>query len=1058
MRCALVFAFCLSLVSAGAQVTRTEGVEGAERVVILENEHLRVVIFPDLGGRIGRLVDRATGDELLYWDLRPEAVYAGLGGALDDRRNSFEPYAYSLPADQPGTVRMTWADQQLSIEKTVTLAPGQATVRVDYAFANTGQVDLKDYEVMTKNFLTPSGGPVSPADLYCLPTTHGVRRIEAFSGSWNYPELGGKFKQNVGPWNAMVSTTRRRAIAVAFSNDYYRWFYMWKSGIEFPTYEWVFGVLPAGQRTSVTLWLHVASGLDGVSHADERVVVNTRHDDGGLTTTLFAATAPLRGADLQTEVQRLPDGAPRQLPTIALPDIPLAASAEANIPWDAQTPGTWVMRQRLVVGGTIVSQWEEPVVIGQPSAQYVRELAFPARAQFTPVPGWQRQEAADIVQPTAQDRKRGFVVYLDEFAAAGQRGRHVTEYLLDMGQGEHKSFGVKVRALRDLQNLAVTVGGDLAGQIELFGVEPVDVSSESSGKTGLIGRKLVPWRSVDLAAGQEAEVWVRVRSEPSDCGPRTAVVTLRARGCGPADLSITARVRAVHLPRPNLISHEAEHQVMGLPGCWDAQQQRWNQEVVEAYCRDLGQHLVDFEQGFWGWFSNPRQPEMVLLPDGRNLKQFKESGAEVDPSVPLDFSYLNPVLDAAIRNGLVRFSTNAGQLPPDPLSAWTMAEAARYLRDRGYPDRDIWCKHLDEQPADRYPQMARDVVWLREHGYRPYSTFHNLLASPDDMSVLNPSFDMYQGGFSTIADRQARLAEGTMDPTDEVWMYQGWGASWYNYAQNRQVGWFVAAAELDGYHVHVYYRWSPTDAIIFPSERGPYSSPAWEAMRDGMADAQYVALARRWLERLQRAAERTPALTPTVERAQQRLRRIIGGENALIRLERKRDRLRWVKRLPELELPTIEQARAQLLDLLEELRPDVEALGPSLYYGWHTLAEDGNVRVFLDPQADPTAAALLEGLMQIRFGVALRNYDPARGDGVVVDLAAGSVPPRWAGCDLHISDRYPGPGEYVIHVEDAAPDQPTRLLIFGRDAAGLAKGVHMWLHFLRPEKPGAVRN
>ncbi|HUS79883.1 MAG TPA: hypothetical protein VM283_01365, partial [Armatimonadota bacterium] len=123
-----------------------------------------------------------------------------------------------------------------------------------------------------------------------------------------------------------------------------------------------------------------------------------------------------------------------------------------------------------------------------------------------------------------------------------------------------------------------------------------------------------------------------------------------------------------------------------------------------------------------------------------------------------------------------------------------------------------------------------------------------------------------------------------------------------------------------------------------------------------------------------------------------------------------------------------------------------------------TLAEEGVVRAFLDPAADETAATLLRRLVQERFGIRLGPYDPVRRGELLVDLAEGDVPERWAGRDLHVTDRYPGPGEYVIHIEPAVPDQPARMSIFGRDAAGLEKGIRMWLCFLRAEHPGAVRS
>lgn len=1054
---ALVLCGLSMLPAVSAEVIRRESTEGDENVVILANEHLRLVVFPDLGGRIGHIIDLSSGEDLVYWDLSPNSVYAGLGGALDDRRNTFEQYQCELPADAPDTVRLSWEDERARIVKTITLPPGASTIRVDYTFANLSQEGFGDYEAMVKNFLTPSGEAVSANDLYCIPTSRGVRRIEAFSGSWSrYPELRGKFKRDVGPWNAMVSTTDHRAMVAAFSNDLYRWFYYWKGGVDYPTYEWVFQPLPAGTQAEVSIFWHIVPGLDGVSHADEHVVVDTRRQPEGLTTTVFAAEG-LDAARLETTVRRLPDGKPIALSAVDLPSTPPAQTATVRTPWPEPVEGPWVISQRIVRAGETIAQWEEPIVVGEASGEYVREVQFPAHAQFTPVPGWERIVEQDIVRPTPTDRERGFVVYLDEFAPEDERGRHVRRVSLDMGQGECKSIGLRLRALERLDNVMVTAdAGDLApGQMEVFGVEEVDVGDEALGMSGVFGRKLIPWPLTDLEPGEEAEIWVRVRTSERDRGRVGAAIMVRARGREPERIELALRVRPVPLPRPNLVSHEAEHQLMGLPGCLNVKEGTWNEEVLERYARDLGEHLVDFEQGFWGWFRYPRHPDLVrLATTGETLREFTACNPDLTETPPLDFSYLNPMIDAAIRHGLVRFSSNAtGALPPGPVSAWVMSEAGRYLRDRGYPDRDIWCKYMDEQPADRFPRMVEEAKWSCEHGWRPGSTFHNVIANPEQMAVLNPTYDMFQGGFSRREDVRARLADGTLEPSDELWMYQGWGATWYTYTQNRRPGWLVAAAGLDGYHTHVYYRWKMTEAAIFPTEEGPYSSPAWEAMRDGMTDAQWVALARRWIERLDRAADERPKLRRVVREARERLARAVGAEDSLIRLTVRRDRLVWVERLESFDVPTAERARAAVLDLLVDLRPRVEELGPSLYYGRYTLAEEGDVRLRLAPSSDAEAAALLRKLLQERFHVTPRHNEPRRDD-FVVDLRIGDLK-GWQDADLHITERYPPAGEYVIHVDEAGAGG--RMLIFGRDRAGLEKGVRSWLYFLRTERPGALR-
>jgi len=56
-----------------------------------------------------------------------------------------------------------------------------------------------------------------------------------------------------------------------------------------------------------------------------------------------------------------------------------------------------------------------------------------------------------------------------------------------------------------------------------------------------------------------------------------------------------------------------------------------------------------------------------------------------------------------------------------------------------------------------------------------------------------------------------------------------------------------------------------------------------------------------------------------------------------------------------------------------------------------------------------------------------------------------------------VTDSYPGPGEYLIHLVEGDTGTPTRTLIFGRDGAGARNGVEQWVRFLRSERRGAVR-
>lgn len=70
------------------------------------------------------------------------------------------------------------------------------------------------------------------------------------------------------------------------------------------------------------------------------------------------------------------------------------------------------------------------------------------------------------------------------------------------------------------------------------------------------------------------------RNRPAEGARGEAAVMRRGLHAGRSVASCEGA--GVHLPRPNVMSLQAEHQVMGLPGRWDAQQQRWNEDLMEA--------------------------------------------------------------------------------------------------------------------------------------------------------------------------------------------------------------------------------------------------------------------------------------------------------------------------------------------------------------------------------------------------------------------------------------------------------------------------------------------
>lgn len=124
------------------------------RTMVLENEFLRIIVLPQLGGRIWRVIHKPTGNDLFYHNpvVKPTAwgptymqgwlALGGLEWNLPVVEHGYD-WGTEWPAqalqkkDQASIVLSTPADGRvLSAQITVTLAAGEAAFRVEPSISN----------------------------------------------------------------------------------------------------------------------------------------------------------------------------------------------------------------------------------------------------------------------------------------------------------------------------------------------------------------------------------------------------------------------------------------------------------------------------------------------------------------------------------------------------------------------------------------------------------------------------------------------------------------------------------------------------------------------------------------------------------------------------------------------------------------------------------------------------------------------------------------------------------------------------------------------------------
>ncbi|HID05970.1 MAG TPA: hypothetical protein EYP10_02360, partial [Armatimonadetes bacterium] len=217
-------------------------VQSSDNRIVMENEHILVVIAPNGGGRIQRLVDKATGvDAIALWKGDEE-----IGGALDDRlffTRAHYRASVMQTGDDIGVVRLEASHPTgLSIAKVISLRRGDNALIVSYAFTNATQ---KPQRLWVRNFIIPNGAPLTDAHLYWMPLVK--KPIEGV------PFVSGYYANLRAPWAAIWERKSGNGI-IAIVPGVER-FYFWQGAREFPTFEWLYPETPAGKRMTASLAL-----------------------------------------------------------------------------------------------------------------------------------------------------------------------------------------------------------------------------------------------------------------------------------------------------------------------------------------------------------------------------------------------------------------------------------------------------------------------------------------------------------------------------------------------------------------------------------------------------------------------------------------------------------------------------------------------------------------------------------------------------------------------------------------------------------------------------------
>ena len=187
------------------------------QAIVLENGFNSITILPELGGRIYRWIDKATGRHLLYenpvvkptsWGYRGWWLAAGgiewAFPLTDHGLVEYQPWQYTIG---DGSVTVSSIDQRSGMEvgATISLPLGQAYLIIQ-PWARNNTNDPHQYQLWLNAMLTLGGNSVSPQTQFIVPANQVIVHSAGFGGapspgaSMAWPWANGRDMSWYGVW------------------------------------------------------------------------------------------------------------------------------------------------------------------------------------------------------------------------------------------------------------------------------------------------------------------------------------------------------------------------------------------------------------------------------------------------------------------------------------------------------------------------------------------------------------------------------------------------------------------------------------------------------------------------------------------------------------------------------------------------------------------------------------------------------------------------------------------------------------------------------------------
>lgn len=891
----LALSACLGLV-VSAKATLTEYKNGEVHCIQVENRFYKIVITPQIGGKILKFFDKISQTDLVRVSKFPTTPGQPIGhvGMLDDRSDfvmaNFTP---SINTANPGRVSVTLTatspTTRVKIRKKLTFFDNSPVINVRYRYENHSQTNITGFALGIRNLFHPSGDGVSADDRYYFPTTHTLRRMYGYSlkdeSGEAMPDMAAKLDTQLGaPYHALLNLKKRSGIAFSFEDDYYAGYHIWKGGIKYPTYEWTYRFLPAGHRHDTEFNIIQVNDMGSVAFASPELLADVQLKKSpqrkiDVSTTLKYLRQPPAKSKLVISCRAINWKWAAKDKTFNIKDIVPLKNSSWQTAFTVPADGLYVIEQRLVLGRRVLAEWREAVTFGKYSTLPVFQIKYRKTTESAAIAGWEAPQPPKM-QITPADKARGFAVF-NELNKDGYT--QAKKLSIVLGSNEYETVELVAASLGYNGNIRLSV--DNPSNFPVNARFQKDYTLKGGGSRPIVVHILDKNKNVELEESQSIFLTVGDRN---GIKPGTYDFTVKVTASGNKQVAVPVEVKVldVTLPHRNAVNLEAEGYPMLFPGAKDSV------ATLNGWYKNMRDHGIDFFQ-------------FVGRMRGK----------------PIAISYLDHFIDNALQSGLIIFKAARYDISkPSGTEKANWARLGKYLRSKGYQDKDIFIKILDEQPIEKYKMMGETGKWLKAAGFRPFSTFSNMFYKTESLRRLNGHFEMFQGGYTTRADYLARLKDGLLRPTDLYCHYTGSGTVTKSYEHMLSWGLQTAALEHPLFHNHEYMRGGnrkiSSNIVRIDDDNLPEDSPAFEALRDGMEVANFAALYRRYLKLL-------PADSPKKLLFESRYARLFGRKDSVFKIHQIPVMGVINDRLVPMTTAQYRAGRAELLLLLADMKAEL---------------------------------------------------------------------------------------------------------------------------------------